>query len=164
MYSLKSMERSNCFIVYLILIICTFFCNYVICDLRNIAKGLAHPELREIRKRWGATDIVRDLEHIKQDMQRITKMQDAGQISTNEALFYFLRMHDFDDNGKLDGHELMAAMTHAMEHNTEQHDMPFEEKEELVDSFFAYDDNVDGFISYPEFRKHLSGDKENSPI
>ena len=38
------------------------------------------------------------------------------------------RMHDFDDNGKLDGHELLAAMTHAIDHGPDA-GMPFEEKE-----------------------------------
>lgn len=37
-------------------------------------------------------------------------------------------MHDFDDNGKLDGHELLAAMTHAIDHGPDA-GMPFEEKE-----------------------------------
>lgn len=37
-------------------------------------------------------------------------------------------MHDFDDNGKLDGHELLAAMTHATDHGPDGA-LPFDEKE-----------------------------------
>ncbi|GIY84197.1 uncharacterized protein CDAR_462391 [Caerostris darwini] len=133
-------------------------CSTVMCHLRPEMPGVVAPELQELRKRWGAADIIRDLDHIKQDVQKITKLQDSGEISTNEALFYFLRMHDFDDNRKLDGHELLAAMTHALEHRENQKPMDIEEKEVIVDSFFAYDDNHDGFISYPELRKHLSTD------
>ncbi|GFT12242.1 uncharacterized protein NPIL_269071 [Nephila pilipes] len=126
------------------------------CHVRpDFAEAVA-PELQELRTRWGAADIIRDLDHIKQDVQKITKLQDSGEISTNEALFYFLRMHDFDDNRKLDGHELLAAMSHALEHHENEKPMNLEEKETIVDSFFAYDDNQDGFISYPELRKHLS--------
>ncbi|XP_035220657.1 multiple coagulation factor deficiency protein 2 homolog [Stegodyphus dumicola] len=71
-------------------------------------------------------------------------------------------MHDFDDNGKLDGLELVAAMTHAMEHS-DDHNLPFQEKEAIVDSFFSYDDNMDGFISYPELRRHLAPSEERKP-
>lgn len=113
--------------------------------------------LNELRTRWGAADIVRDIKHIKEDMQKITKLQDDGDLSTNEALFYFLRMHDFDDNGKLDGHELIAAIRHSSD-NEHNYPMQMPEIETIVDSFFLYDDNVDGFISYPELRKHLSTD------
>ncbi|GFQ74933.1 uncharacterized protein TNCT_410521 [Trichonephila clavata] len=106
---------------------------------------------------------LKSLIHIKQDVQKITKLQDSGEISTNEALFYFLRMHDFDDNRKLDGHELLAAMSHALEHHENEKPMNMEEKESIVDSFFSYDDNQDGFISYPELRKHLSTDEKEVP-
>lgn len=29
---------------------------------------------------------------------------------------FFDRMHDFDDNGKLDGHEIRVASEHSLEH------------------------------------------------
>jgi len=131
----------------------------VLCHVTPDFPGAISPELQELRKRWGAADIIRDLEHIKNDVQKISKLQDTGEITTNEALFYFLRMHDFDDNKKLDGHELLAAMTHALEHSSSQ-GMDFQEKEAIVDSFFAYDDDHDGQISYPELRKHLSSDEK----
>ncbi|XP_021003839.1 multiple coagulation factor deficiency protein 2 homolog [Parasteatoda tepidariorum] len=133
--------------------------SLVLSHVRPDFPGAISPELQELRKRWGAADIIRDLDHIKSDVQRISKLQDTGEISTNEALFYFLRMHDFDDNKKLDGHELMAAMGHALEHSSDSK-MEFPEKEAVVDSFFAYDDDNDGMISYPELRKHLSPDEK----
>ncbi|GFT81811.1 uncharacterized protein TNCV_4336591 [Trichonephila clavipes] len=138
-------------------------CSSVMCHVRpDLAEAVA-PELLELRTRWGAADIIRDLDHIKQDVQKITKLQDSGEISTNEALFYFLRMHDFDDNRKLDGHELLAAMSHALEHHENETPLNMKEKETIVDSFFSYDDNQDGFISYPELRKHLSTDDKETP-
>ncbi|KAG8183064.1 hypothetical protein JTE90_010891 [Oedothorax gibbosus] len=141
------------------------WCSNVLCHERPVFPGASvAPELQQLRTRWGAADIIRDLEHIKQDVQKITKLQDTGEISTNEALFYFLRMHDFDDNKKLDGHELLAAMSHALEHHSpDDAPMKFDEKMFIVDSFFAYDDNNDGYISYPELRKHLSGDDLGQP-
>lgn len=147
---LKEFHRVGGLIVFL-------FCSSVICHIRPNIAQMVSPELKELRKRWGAADIVRDLEHIKEDVKKITRLQDNGELSTQEALFYFLRMHDFDDNGNLDGHELLAAMTHAIDHSSDA-GMPFEEKESIVDGFFAYDDNGDGFVSYPELRKHLAPD------
>ncbi|KAF8768057.1 Multiple coagulation factor deficiency protein like [Argiope bruennichi] len=149
-----SFHRGHVILCFVFVLCCTVMCH--------VGRPVA-PELQELRKRWGASDIIRDLDHIKQDVQKITKLQDTGEISTNEALFYFLRMHDFDDNRKLDGHELLAAMTHALEHHETEKPMSIEEKENIVDSFFAYDDNNDGLISYPELRKHLSTDDSAPP-
>ncbi|XP_076344150.1 longistatin-like [Tachypleus tridentatus] len=113
----------------------------------------------EIRRKWGAVDIVRDLDHIREDVSKVMKLQETGVISSNEALFYFFRMHDFDDNKKLDGLELVAAVRHSLDHSSEvDHQTSIDELVTIVDSFFSYDENSDGFLTYPEMRKNLGDD------
>ncbi|KJH43874.1 hypothetical protein DICVIV_10106 [Dictyocaulus viviparus] len=77
-------------------------------------------------------------------------------------------MHDLDKNGKLDGVELIKAITHfhagAISKNPgpQQHTNPHEqpplpseiELESMIDSILREDDfNSDGFIDYAEFLK-----------
>ncbi|XP_013791616.1 multiple coagulation factor deficiency protein 2 homolog [Limulus polyphemus] len=110
----------------------------------------------EIRRKWDAVEIVRDLDHIKEDMNNIMELQETGAISPNDFLFYFFRMHDFDDNKMLDGIELIAAVRHSFDHsNQPEAGMPLDELVQIVDSFFKYDDDKNGFLTYPEMRKNL---------
>lgn len=112
----------------------------------------------EIKKKWSAQDVVRDLEHIKQDLAKLIELEGAGAMSQQELAFYYLRMHDFDNNNLLDGHELMAAMHHTKEahnHDGEGHHSDVDELIRLADSALEGDLNQDGFLSYPEIRTSL---------
>ncbi|CAN7983009.1 unnamed protein product [Ixodes pacificus] len=112
----------------------------------------------EIKKKWSAQDVVRDLEHIKQDLAKLIELEGAGAMSQQELAFYYLRMHDFDNNNLLDGHELMAAMHHTKEahnHDEEGHHSDVDELIRLADSALEGDLNQDGFLSYPEIRTSL---------
>ena len=68
--------------------------------------------------------------------------------------FHYFRLHDYDGNKKLDGLELMKALSHY--HN----ESGIEDKEsttedamaKTVDQILSYDDtNNDGYIDYPEY-------------
>ncbi|XP_029827744.2 multiple coagulation factor deficiency protein 2 homolog [Ixodes scapularis] len=112
----------------------------------------------EMKKKWSAQDVVRDLEHIKQDLAKMIELEGAGAMSQQELAFYYLRMHDFDNNNLLDGHELMAAMHHTNEahnHDGEGHHTDVDELIRLADSALEGDLNQDGFLSYPEIRSSL---------
>lgn len=71
--------------------------------------------------------------------------------------FHFFRLHDQDSNDKLDGLEIMAAMSHFSEHETEGNTesvMSQERINEMVDSVLAQEDaDDDGFVDYYEFIK-----------
>ncbi|XP_077485918.1 longistatin-like [Amblyomma americanum] len=116
----------------------------------------------QFRERWDATDVVRDLEHIKEDLAALVDMQKAGEMTAEEITFYFFRIHDFDDNKMLDGLEMMAAMRHTIEHgfapNVEYQSI--DNLITLVDGALKLDTNYDGFISYPELRVTL-GENRN---
>ncbi|XP_023236841.1 multiple coagulation factor deficiency protein 2 homolog [Centruroides sculpturatus] len=115
--------------------------------------------LQEIRKKWGARELVRDLDHIKEDVKKMTRLQELGEIKTDEAIFYFFRMHDFDDNSKLDGLELATAMKHTMDHSdTGSSFISDADLTAAIDSFLEHDENRDGYITYAEIRKFTSSE------
>ncbi|XP_054922100.1 multiple coagulation factor deficiency protein 2 homolog isoform X2 [Dermacentor andersoni] len=97
---------------------------------------------------------MKDCRHIKEDVAKIIQLQSTGELSTEEMYFYYFRMHDFDDNNLLDGHELKAAMLHTIAHRpgAEEHSVPEESIAGYVDAALKSDANQDGFISYPEIR------------
>ncbi|XP_022258132.1 multiple coagulation factor deficiency protein 2 homolog [Limulus polyphemus] len=126
----------------------------------------------EIRRKWGAVDIVRDLDHIREDVSKVMKLQETGVISSNEALFYFFRLHDVDNNDKLDGLELLAAINHVVDDEVDDYlteipisnDIPtsrseqekwnakFDEDSVFIDKILQEDDlDKDGFLTYSEF-------------
>jgi len=64
-------------------------------------------------------------------------------------------MHDYDGNTKLDGIELMNAMTHYHDEenaNNTAEAYSDEQMASMIDQILAEDDtNKDGYIDYPEF-------------
>lgn len=116
--------------------------------------------LQEIRKKWGARELVRDLDHIKEDVKKMTKLQALGEIKTDEVIFYFFRMHDFDDNNKLDGLELSIAMKHTMEHSDNPTTISDVDLTNAIDSFLDNDENKDGYLTYAEIRKFTASEEQ----
>lgn len=94
---------------------------------------------------------VNDQEHLKEHLKEqidVTKMSEADQQ------FYYFKVHDSDNNDKLDGIELSNAMAHY--HDEEQGESKEEYTEtelgSMVDQILDEDDlNKDGYIDYPEF-------------
>uniref|UniRef100_A0A131Z411 Kazal/vWf domain containing protein n=1 Tax=Rhipicephalus appendiculatus TaxID=34631 RepID=A0A131Z411_RHIAP len=111
----------------------------------------------QFRERWDATDVIRDVEHIKEDLATLVDMQSSGEMTDEEITFYFFRMHDFDDNTMLDGIEFLSAMQHTIDHGFAPGvgQKSLDDMIQLVDGAFALDTNNDGFISYPELRVTL---------
>ncbi|CAN7945487.1 unnamed protein product [Ixodes pacificus] len=99
-------------------------------------------------------------QHIKQDLAKLIVLQKDGDISDEEIAFYYLRMHDFDNNNLLDGHEIMAAMHHKHEARQGEsgtvHAHTLDELIEQADSALEDDTNHDGFLSYPEIRAAMN--------
>jgi len=97
------------------------------------------------------TKHVNDQEHLKEHLKEqidVTKMSEADQQ------FYYFKVHDSDNNNKLDGIELSNAMAHY--HDEEQGESKEEYTEtelgSMVDQILDEDDlNKDGYIDYPEF-------------
>ena len=98
-------------------------------------------------------------------MEHLEEIIDKPESEMTEAelqLHYF-KLHDYDNNNKLDGLELIQALTHYhhdedegedQEGGSKKHQMSEKEMEELIDPILEEeDDNNDGYIDYPEFAK-----------
>ncbi|KAK7072091.1 Multiple coagulation factor deficiency protein 2 [Halocaridina rubra] len=105
-------------------------------------------------------NLSKERDHIKDHLE--VPIDTAG-MSEQELQYHYFKMHDADNNNKLDGQELIKSLFHW--HDAANHDpaktghAPPEAKlftdEELVamiDPILEQDDkNKDGFIDYPEF-------------
>lgn len=109
----------------------------------------AHNYAQDIREKWSSKHLIRDLDHIKEDVKLILDLNVTGEMTENERTFYLIRMHDFDDNGGLDGIEIRAALLHAY------HDTEGENIEVRIEDLMQYDESNDGFVDYGEFRRGI---------
>ncbi|XP_062604765.1 sex-determining region Y protein-like isoform X2 [Saccostrea cucullata] len=99
-----------------------------------------------------------DAGHIKEHLKEVVD-KPKEEMSEDELEFHYFKLHDYDKNNKLDGIEIVKAITHfhADEGEGEQqhHDRKVFSDEELsniVDLVLQEDDlNKDGYIEYVEF-------------
>ncbi|XP_002730789.1 multiple coagulation factor deficiency protein 2 homolog [Saccoglossus kowalevskii] len=103
--------------------------------------------------------VVRDKEHVKEHLKDVAGEMDESKMSDEELEFHYFKMHDFDNNTKLDGLEMLAALSHMMEHDLEDDgDLANEVKTrmgyytEIIDKVLEEDDfNNDGYLTYLEY-------------
>ncbi|KAK4871916.1 hypothetical protein RN001_016040 [Aquatica leii] len=101
-------------------------------------------------------NIAKEKEHIA---EHLDVPIDTSKMSDQELQFHYFKMHDADNNNKLDGCELVKSLLHWHDQGSKSGQNHIEEKifqdEELVtliDPILNMDDgNRDGFIDYPEF-------------
>ncbi|XP_037049691.1 G-box-binding factor isoform X4 [Bradysia coprophila] len=105
-------------------------------------------------------NVQEEKEHIQEHME---VPMDTSKMSEQELQFHYFKMHDADNNNKLDGCELIKSLIHWHEqgskeqHNTQQPNVEekvFTDDElvSLIDPILSMDDSTqDGFIDYPEF-------------
>jgi len=127
------------------------------------AMGTAE-KAQAIRVKYASANIVRNIDHIKEDLKNVISMSGDGTFTTEEAIFYLMRMHDFDENNKLDGLEIMKAYGHAHTtpdddpdaHNTEAQQTMLEQ---LSDQTLKYDTDMDGYVTYSEWITGYKADR-----
>ncbi|XP_055698676.1 multiple coagulation factor deficiency protein 2 homolog isoform X2 [Phlebotomus papatasi] len=106
-------------------------------------------------------NIQEERDHIK---EHLDVPIDTSKMTEQELQFHYFKMHDSDNNNKLDGCELIKSLIHWHEQGSKEHhegQPQIEEKlfsdEELValiDPILQMDDlSRDGYIDYPEFIK-----------
>ncbi|XP_076238546.1 uncharacterized protein LOC143181807 isoform X3 [Calliopsis andreniformis] len=85
---------------------------------------------------------------------------DTSKMTDQELQFHYFKMHDADNNNKLDGCELIKSLIHWHEQgnketgglNSGEKLFKDEELVTLIDPILSMDDaNNDGYIDYPEF-------------
>ncbi|XP_013783653.1 multiple coagulation factor deficiency protein 2 homolog [Limulus polyphemus] len=106
---------------------------------------------------------IQDREHIKEHLEGVVNQPDVSQMSEEELQFHYFKLHDNDDNNKLDGCELIKSLIHWHVEESKhlgQNAPPqgttkiFTDQElsQMIDPILNIDDrNKDGFIDYPEF-------------
>lgn len=121
------------------------------------------------------TDLLHDTEHIREDLGEWVSKVDTHKMTPEELEFHYFKLHDFDNNTKLDGLEILQAIHHTVHYNEEQaeggayHDHQqqietqteksensdqddFDYFVELIDQVLEQDDlDKDGYLSYIEY-------------
>ncbi|KAL9894786.1 uncharacterized protein ACN427_007535 isoform 1-T3 [Glossina fuscipes fuscipes] len=119
-----------------------------------------------------AANIQQEREHIQEHLQVPI---DTSKMSEAELQFHYFKMHDSDNNNKLDGCELIKSLIHwheqgnkdAHAHDPEQprvEEKIFTDEElvVLIDPILQMDDTSrDGYIDYPEFIKAQQKAQQN---
>ncbi|XP_066250922.1 multiple coagulation factor deficiency protein 2 homolog isoform X4 [Euwallacea similis] len=108
------------------------------------------------RQIFNSGNIAHEKEHIQEHMEVPI---DTSKMTEQELQFHYFKMHDADNNNKLDGCELIKSLIHWHEQGSKEKQGQIEEKifkdEELInliDPILNVDDgNKDGYIDYPEF-------------
>lgn len=103
-----------------------------------------------------AANIANEKEHIA---EHFDVPIDTSKMTEQELQFHYFKMHDADNNNKLDGCELVKSLLHWHDQGSKSGQNHVVEKifqdEELVtliDPILKMDDgNRDGYIDYPEF-------------
>jgi Ca2+-binding EF-hand superfamily protein len=109
--------------------------------------------------------------HIRHDLEgQINKPTE--EMTPEEQNFYYFKLHDTNNDNRLDGLEVIAAFDHVHEeeyaheatidgqNNTVIERLDDEELTKLVDDILKEEDlDHDGFISYEEFKHALEKDK-----
>lgn len=97
---------------------------------------------------------VHDKEHIKEHLKDVTDVKEEP-MSDEDLQFHYFKLHDYDNNNKLDGVELGNAMTHFHDEDNSQdtsNTYTDEQLSSMIDQILEEDDmNKDGYIDYTEF-------------
>ncbi|XP_036363072.1 PH domain-containing protein DDB_G0275795 isoform X2 [Octopus sinensis] len=82
----------------------------------------------------------------------------VDQMTDEEMEFHYFKLHDYDDNNKLDGNEITSAITHFQREDHQDANaaaartMSDTEISDIVDMVLKEDDlNNDGYVEYSEF-------------
>ncbi|XP_049884363.1 multiple coagulation factor deficiency protein 2 homolog isoform X3 [Pectinophora gossypiella] len=108
-----------------------------------------------------------NMDHEKEHIQEHMEVPiDVSKMSQQELQFHYFKMHDADNNNKLDGCELIKSLIHWHDGKQEiQANYPEKEVAMVVDELLIRADaNVDGFITYPELVYHLETQGGTKPI
>ncbi|XP_069695094.1 lymphotoxin beta receptor inhibitor isoform X2 [Periplaneta americana] len=104
-----------------------------------------------------AANIAHEKQHIQEHMEVPI---DTSKMSEQELQFHYFKMHDADNNNKLDGCELIKSLIHWHATNTPTDKMEQqavysdEEIANMVDDIMKDSDlNNDGFIDYAEYKQ-----------
>ncbi|CAL1539076.1 unnamed protein product [Lymnaea stagnalis] len=101
---------------------------------------------------------VHNADHILEHLEKVVATKSKEQMTEEELEFHYFKLHDYDNNNKLDGVEIGKALTHFHDGDNDVADSSQErpysddEMESIIDSALRSEDlNNDGYVEYPEF-------------
>ncbi|KAG7198077.1 hypothetical protein KM043_018245 [Ampulex compressa] len=108
------------------------------------------------------TELLHDATHLKEDMGPMGEQLDFSKMTAQEIEFHYFKVHDVDNNTKLDGLELLHAIQHSFHENrladVEQGKRDIEGEDDLpwivglIDKVLKEDDlDNDGYLGYIEY-------------
>ncbi|KAH9495072.1 Multiple coagulation factor deficiency protein 2 [Bulinus truncatus] len=109
---------------------------------------------------------IHNRDHILEHLNKVVSTKPKDQMTEEELEFHYFKLHDYDNNNKLDGVEIGKALTHYHEENEkDQQEQPkiFGDSEisNIVDSvILENDENNDGYIEYFEFKRRQSSSRD----
>lgn len=74
--------------------------------------GFGHPQGAGGQNLLHDKDRIHDREHIKEHLHGVLGDPDLTKLSEEELQFHYFKMHDNDNNNKLDGCELIKSLIH----------------------------------------------------
>ncbi|CAH3043748.1 unnamed protein product [Pocillopora meandrina] len=102
--------------------------------------------------------------HIKEHLKEEIEFKEE-EMSDEDLQFHYFRLHDYDGNRKLDGLEIMHAISHYQNESgvTDKEETSEEANSRTVDQILDEDDlNSDGYIDYPEYiASHKTSTKDS---
>lgn len=113
---------------------------------------VCHPQLI-CQKGQLFTRICLNFSHIKEHLKEEIEFKEE-EMSDEDLQFHYFRLHDYDGNRKLDGLEIMHAISHYQNESgvTDKEETSDEANSRTVDQILDEDDlNSDGYIDYPEY-------------
>lgn len=113
------------------------------------------------KSRFHDPDIVRNKEHVKEHLEEMTGDTDEENMTDEELEFHYFKLHDFDNNTKLDGLEILAAISHVLPYTPESEEGKTADELQveslnyytgMIDQVLKDDDfNGDGYLTYLEY-------------
>ncbi|XP_013395921.1 multiple coagulation factor deficiency protein 2 homolog [Lingula anatina] len=112
--------------------------------------------------------VVQDAQHIKEHYEGLTDINETA-LTPEELEFHYFKLHDFDNNSRLDGLEILSALTHFSAREEMEREIDEQKRElhkrqkpvpddylhyytEIVDTVLEEDDlDNDGYLTYAEY-------------
>ncbi|XP_046567088.1 multiple coagulation factor deficiency protein 2 homolog isoform X4 [Haliotis rubra] len=99
---------------------------------------------------------IHNAEHVMEHLENVIETKPKDQMTEEELEFHYFKMHDYDNNNKLDGVEIGKALTHYhAEHNDKSAPIKVlsdEELAEAIDHGLIPDVNDDGYVEFFEIK------------
>jgi len=88
--------------------------------------------------------------HVQEHLEGFAKVDEN--MSDDELQFHYFKLHDYNNDNRLDGIELISAITHFEKEDPNAPGLMETELSSMVDAILKDEDkNHDGYIDYTEF-------------